>query len=558
MIFNPDTEVRLCHNIPLDNSYSHTLYFPNKSVQAEYFLSKVLYSFENFTYQRHDPSRGKISEIRVPIIADEIYNCNYLMFRNKTFSTKWFYAFIRKIDFINDNVTAITYELDIVQTWFFNFTIHPSFVVREHVNSDNKYEHLVEEGLEFGEHVIASTSDITNMNPETCWIVIAASFSPMTFTSQEGGDETTGIGAVSIASKTLGYMFNGIYYYAFDDADKAETFISNATLKALSSGIINIFMFPKPFWPLQQENPVNDKATPGVSAFVPYPTIQTVDNKCNQAASFQGYVPKNNKLFNYPYNYCLVSNCQGGFASFMYEYFGKPNPTFAVSAALSSSPDFALWPMDYKGIHSNWNEAVGLGSYPMCSFTTDSYKAYLAQNAATLQFQKTDILVKGAQSAANGVASAITAGLSGNIGGVVSGIMGTANAAIDTGMNVYQMEAMLSDKSLVPPQANTHMGNETGFSLNLRNFHFYNMTITKEFAQRIDEYFDMFGYKINKIKVPNLTGRKSWNYVKTSNVQITGDMPVDDISMLCKIFDLGITFWHTDDVGNYTLPNNII
>lgn len=554
MIIRPDTNLRLLSNVPLDNTYTHTMYFNSKAEQAAYFTSHQWMAFENFSYQRQDPSRGFISEIRVPIVADEVYNCNYLMFQNKNFSGKWFYGFIKKIKYINDNVTGIEFEIDVLQTWAFDYVVHPSFVVREHVNNDTKYSNLIEESLEFGEHYVAHHDDVTNMKPEKCWIVISASFPPLEI---DGG-----LGAVSIASKTLGWMYNAIYYYAFDDADKAEAFINKAVEAAVSQGILNVFMFPKPFWPLQQENPAGDeKADPGISAVKPEPTIQTISDKCPQSQTFGGYKPHNNKLYNYPYNYCLVSNCQGGFATFKYEYFtgeNPSNPVFAVSASLSNAPDFVFWPMDYKGIHSNWNECIGLGSYPMCSWTTDSYRAYLAQNAASLQFEKTNIAIDAGQGVVNGIMSALVSGVTGNIPGAISGVMGATNSLVDAEQDVLKYQAVMHDRSLVPPQANTHNGNETGFALNLRNFHIYNMVIRREFAEKIDKYWDMFGYQVNTVKVPNRTGRKSWNYVKCANVQITGNMPVDDLALICKIYETGITFWHVDDVGNYTLDNPII
>ena len=50
---------------------------------------------------------------------------------------------------------------------------------------------------------------------------------------------------------------------------------------------------------------------------------------------------------------------------------------------------------------------------------------------------------------------------------------------------------------------------------NYLGFSFYQFCIKREFAEIIDNFFSKFGYKTLKNKVPNITGRSNWNYVKT-------------------------------------------
>ena len=50
---------------------------------------------------------------------------------------------------------------------------------------------------------------------------------------------------------------------------------------------------------------------------------------------------------------------------------------------------------------------------------------------------------------------------------------------------------------------------------NNNNFKFYRMSVRQEYAKIIDNYFSMYGYSINEVKIPNITGRTNWNYVKT-------------------------------------------
>ena len=65
-----------------------------------------------------------------------------------------------------------------------------------------------------------------------------------------------------------------------------------------------------------------------------------------------------------------------------------------------------------------------------------------------------------------------------------------------------------------------------------------------EYARIIDDYMTQFGYKVNSLKVPNITGRPNWNYVKTQGCNITGDIPQSDVEEIKALFNRGITIWH--------------
>lgn len=550
MIFVPSTNIKLLTGVPLENNYSHTLSFDNEIEQQTYFLSKTAFSFSNCSYQRYDPSQGPITRIRVGEVADRLYNVNYLMFQNNNFSNKWFYAFVLAVHYINDGMSEIIYQIDVMQTWYFQIKIQPSFVVREHVNNDAKYANLIEENLETGEYVLGPETVLDGFTPmmvpagsKNHYMVIMTSFSEADLPTEPSGILYWTQGGI------LGYQQNNITYWAFQDSLDFIKMVKLWTDSALSEGILGGFMLPKAMWP--------DKDTFG-------PWIQTVDNKGLQQNTIDGYVPKNNKLFNYPFSFLYVTNCNGGTMSLRYELFtGKI--AFGVGGCLSPNPDMVLVPLNYKlannGLGWNWNEALPISGMPMMSIFTDTFKAYLAQNASTIQNEKTMLQVDTAQGISNGILGVVNGIVQGAKGNIMGGISSVVNSGFNTAktiLNVDQYYAKMEDHDRLPPQGTIHAGNESGFALNMRNFHFYNMTITAEYAKSIDNYFSMYGYLIKQIKVPNTRGRKNWNYVQTENVQIIGNIPADDLTLICSIFNSGVTFWHTKDVGNYSLDNPIV
>ena len=87
----------------------------------------------------------------------------------------------------------------------------------------------------------------------------------------------------------------------------------------------------------------------------------------------------------------------------------------------------------------------------------------------------------------------------------------------------------------------------------------YVRQIRPEYLTSVDNYFSMFGYKVNRVGKPNLTSRKNWNYVKTQNAHCSGAAPQYAIEFLEKALDTGCTFWHKDSVGDYgDLSNPIV
>lgn len=101
------------------------------------------------------------------------------------------------------------------------------------------------------------------------------------------------------------------------------------------------------------------------------------------------------------------------------------------------------------------------------------------------------------------------------------------------------------EHSLIPNSAkgNTN-GGDINSSSNCNTFYFYQFSIKQEFAKIIDDFFSMYGYKVNQVKLPNINGRTNWNYVKTLNANILGDIPQNDLQELKNIFDNGVTLWH--------------
>ena len=81
--------------------------------------------------------------------------------------------------------------------------------------------------------------------------------------------------------------------------------------------------------------------------------------------------------------------------------------------------------------------------------------------------------------------------------------------------------------------------------------------IRKHHAQTVDDYFTMYGYQTNRVKVPNVSSRPYFNYVQTIDVNIKGGIPADQMERLKAVYNNGVTLWKsTATIGDYSVDNS--
>ncbi len=68
--------------------------------------------------------------------------------------------------------------------------------------------------------------------------------------------------------------------------------------------------------------------------------------------------------------------------------------------------------------------------------------------------------------------------------------------------------------------------------------------ITPQYYYRLYDYFYRYGYKANRFGVPDLRSRYYFNYIKTINIDIVGDINNDVKEKLKQIYNTGTTIWH--------------
>ena len=536
----PQGQVYICKT-PLENDYKNQLTFATKIAQENYFNSTIIKTLDNYTYIKKD------NVIKVGINIDEIIDCNYLFYKNTGFSNKIYYCFITKMEYINENCTAITIETDCFQTWYFDIRYKKCFVEREHVNDDTIGAHTIPEGLETGDYVdqYVDNDEMSDLNfltkgGHSPYVVLAVSETGLDVALPDG-------------SRIYNNVYSGLIFLTFPSTQDVDKYINYIQHKITEDIIYAAFMCPYEIatdggnfeW-----STFTDGTTSFQYAFINYTTIATQMGlvEINKPNNLDTYIPRNKKLLTFPYRYFNIANNSGSSATYKYEYFnsrdGRDVCQFTMLGAISPGCSIRLIPYNYKCgktefnyIHKEVEESIVAGKLPTCGWTNDAYTNWLTQNAINIPLDiASDIVKTGVGIATGNVALA---------GGGLAGIGGTM-------AEIYQ-------HSLIPTTAK---GGINQGDLNFADklcFSVYKKCIKYEYAKIIDNYFDMFGYKVNDVKIPNITGRQNWNYVKTIDCNFDGDIPQTDLNIIKAMFNGGVTFWHNPaNILNYSLSNNII
>lgn len=281
-------------------------------------------------------------------------------------------------------------------------------------------------------------------------------------------------------------------------------------------------------------------------------------------SNLDGYTPRNQKLRTYPYMYLGFNPQNGSQKTYRYEDFANGTPIFKIMSEINPNPSVFFIPQNYRGGDGDsLSDASCLNGYPTISYKNDYFNTWLAQNSEIINLSNK-------QKEYNTTSNIIKSGLSmlGDIGtmakGDVSGLSSITNNALDLvnlGVNydyyIKQQMAQIEKQELLPDNGNLGGSNATllGYEMIDKNI-FTRYTIKRQYAERIDKYFDMYGYLTNKIKVPNINNRPNWNYVKTIGCNITANIPQEDLLTIKNIFDNGVTLWHnTNTFLDYSQNN---
>lgn len=664
----PDGVIWILQNCPLDNTYEHTIYFATAAGQQAYFLTLRKHSLTTQSYSRVGRSR-----LRVEVPYENLYDCNYVMFKNQSYENKWFYAFITEIQYINNSLVEVEFEVDVMQTFMFDYQLQPCFVEREHALTDAVGDNILPEPVALGEYVFNGSPTPLMADNFRNFVIVA--IVDVSAGSSSGGDSGGGGGGggggdvtpvdpddpggdVVIERDITGTLQNNLYhsdedgrgieksgavttrlislsgidnfsiirshssaYNCFYDSSPrfissfstniGETFYggdsgnaipSNAaylivsndiadaitvttkvtvsgddvraadtTTSAVNGHVYDGIYGAASLWAFRAEdvdginaklNEYKQKPESVVSVYtcnslvlnpseVPTGGVELeghegrtytgyLGSAVTRSTTVDGHSCRNSKLLTYPYNFLHVDNVEGESMELRYEFCADRHPQVNTYSSITQPVEVIMHPRNYKGSGTTIDVTQGIRvtNFPLCSWAVDAYQAWIAQNHIPMGLKAGSTLVR--------------AGATGLAFGIPGMLMSAVGSVADIASQVYEA-SIAADVT----RGSVSNGSST-FGHRLKNFYYVRMSITRQHAEMIDDFFDKFGYTTNRVKQPNISGRRYWNYVKTKGAIITGKVPNVYANKICKIFDHGITFWKSgNQIGNYSLDNRI-
>lgn len=570
MTIQPNTEIRLVENVGLSHDYKNQMDFNNSTDQALFFISKAKHTFYDFTYQR------ELNAIKIPVPYDDITQVNYLMYKNISFTGKWFYGFITKKEYINPNTTRIYFEMDVFQTWLFEMEWKPSFVVREHTTRWNvdgtPVLNTLDEGLYYGDEY--ETIGIQEFKPykDLFFMVIV---------TKERMDTTFTSGV----SPTINGLPQPLSYYVHPF--KLDGTNPNIMLAGEGAGLSPIKDLLAGLY--KNENAVNNVVSLYVTDYIGIPpdynptyneynfsrtylnTVGISDGAntfttlhMNDFPKYQSYevtFPNvlddfndvtESKLYMYPYTLTILDDFKGNRIELHNEYLKNGDLVLSVKGSIGTSNKVAYTVKNYLRANNTEvqnSEILGLEKAVInknpndLPILNDYLSAYLQGHRNSLQAEANTYFF-------NNIVKLAGSALGKNVGGMIE----TGGNAI---LGIQSRQAKLKDIENIPASISS-MGGNTYFDYGngINGLYIIKKQITYEHRQRLTEFFKMFGYMINRLKIPNIKTRESFNYVETIGANIKGNIPHDHLERIKSIFDSGITIWHGDYIGDYSKVNN--
>lgn len=368
-------------------------------------------------------------------------------------------------------------------------------------------------------------------------------------------------------------VYSGLRYIRYPmtpaGATKLEKDIEKFTRDLDDNAIVSITLLPSELVPVLSEGSAQVKEISRTITLKGYfydPLNDPLENNV--------YIPKNAKMFTAPYmftevnaqtdktiyrieKFALVSreNMQDEWRDSIESGIGVDFGSFSLtaSAGVSPTPDIVVRPTNvYDNANGKMNAFVIKG-FPQLPYVIDSYRAYVASQGGELGLGMKNLFsaivaIGGMGVGASNLMGAIPARLS------AQGIRDTnaANSGLYHGANGVTRNASNLVSQASDLYVNTHRGDYargvTDFSVGMignrsRNIYINQVGINLCDAKKIDNFFSMYGYAVNQIEVPTYNARPVWNYIKTRQLNVTGEMPNEAIDKIKSIFNEGITFW---------------
>lgn len=593
----PTGEIYLLSNVILSPTYENTIDFADRDEQFEYFSSFVSHNLgRNYTYVRKEREYISVSKTML-----ELEDVNYMIFKSKE-GERLYYAFVTNKRYVNDNMTEISFTLDVMQTYMFDYSWRPSYIKQAHVDrwtADHKPIYSkTDEGLDYGTEYSVENGFRIQQSTLCKWLLVSLT----DYSEEEGEGHNTEGGTLNPVPTPFATFFVPVPLKAKADGSAYDVYVNgspvatyNDLIKTMLAGTLGnriqsiSLLSYNPFL-YEGETLDDDNARINVlldlvnvtferrtfkyagTATRPFLVLLTVPEslligaqtlaRANWDIGLEETLPTSkeweeirkkpyttkrdkrfeSKLLCAPYRYNILTDWRNSPIVFKNEYMTTDKIEVKFTYGLSANAPFRYWIKDYKkdieGRYTCLKQPLAL-EMPIIS---DKYATYMLENKNTIQANVTNASINAVAGTINGAISG--GGMGGPKGAIFGAVSGAASGILNVSAMIRSENAKQTDLQAKPDTILS--STDSGFSINDKStdIAFYRMRICCENEEIIAQIFNMQGYRVNKVDKPNTRSRTRFNYIQTVGANIVGSINQTDLMKIKSIYDNGITIWH--------------
>lgn len=133
----PDSTITFYNAPTVDTKTGRTMIFNKPAAREAFFANYVISSDVKCTV-----IKKRIQTLKVAATLASIQNANYISFINPSYGNKIYYGIILSTDYLNNNVTLVTYAIDWWLTDMFNIEFDPATSILREGLTNTEWSHL--------------------------------------------------------------------------------------------------------------------------------------------------------------------------------------------------------------------------------------------------------------------------------------------------------------------------------------------------------------------------------------------------------------------------------
>ena len=525
--------IKLIKAFPYDNRYDYVKMFATKQEQNNYFNSLPNIRVDETNYIK----MHKTINVKYSFDYLESEGINYIIFNN---GYKDIYAFIVNKRYVREELTELIYEVDVIQTYMFDFSIGKSFIERKvcNINEITDYD----EGIEIGEHYIKNEWNV--LLKDGTYFAMFNGFKDYDISSGE-------IKEVPLydTNRPATYI-DGVLYpimlIALDDEVTIQKFYKY--MIDLPS-LIGIIYFPSCEYEVTSLNIPLVLMQDGVLAKVNLPInkVVTVVNGEGDSYTLSNPIDKEDICDFYPYTFYVLTDGEAP-PLCLQPQFMPDIVTVESVVALSHTPLERYYVKGYKGDTNGRIYNVTNSSCLMLPTGKNAGMETIIANANQIQQQRTsminNVLMTGVNIMGMGMINQMNASSMNSSGSDLSsyanqiGSVNSLNTLVSTVNGVKENMARLKDIELTPssiasygtPSSRNQFGN---FTVRLIKY-----TIQEKYKERIRNFINRYGNKYNNYATINLKNYKG--FIKFNSPDIDSKIDNIYINKIREILERGV------------------